>query len=207
LSRIGLALLVAAIFCLLITRHIVSPVRALKSAALRLAAGDLSTRVFPAIAPRDDELADMAKAFDQMADRMQHLVQKRQELLADISHELRSLLTRLSVSLELMRRGETDVVEQMQTDLDRLNAMIGQILLLARLDLKPSQVGFERVELRLMLQSIAPDAEFEGQNEGKTVLVRMDKNCWVHGTQISCEAALRTSSATRSTTQPLIPVS
>lgn len=81
--------------------------------------------MFTVIAPRDDELADTARAFDQMADRIQHLVQKRQELLADISQELRSPLTRLSVSLELMRRGEADVLEQMQVDLDRMNAMIG----------------------------------------------------------------------------------
>ena len=181
LNRLVLALLVAGVFCAILTRHIVAPVRALKAAALRLAAGDLGTRVFPVIAPREDELADTAKAFDQMADRMQHLIQKRQELLADISHELRSPLTRISVSLELMRRGETDVVEQMQMDLDRINAMIGQILLLTRLDLQPSQADSERIELKGMLESIAQDAEFEGQNEDKTVLVHVEGNCWVRG--------------------------
>jgi two-component system sensor histidine kinase CpxA len=181
LNRLMLALLVAGIFCFILTRHIVAPVRALQGASLRLAAGDLGTRVFPAIAPRDDELADTAKAFDQMADRIQHLIQKRQELLADISHELRSPLTRLSVSLELMRRGETDVLEQMQVDLDRMNAMIGQILLLTRLDLQPSRTSLGRVELKSILQSIANDAEFEVQGEDKTVLLRVEGNCSVRG--------------------------
>lgn len=181
LGRLLLALLVAGLFCLILTRHIVAPVRALQTASLRLAAGDLSSRVMPAIAPRDDELADTARAFDQMADRIQHLVQKRQALLADISHELRSPLTRVSVSLELMRRGETDVLEQMQTDLDRMNAMIGEILLLTRLDLQPSQANTVQVDVEAMLEQIAHDAEFEAQGEGKTVSVNIESPCSIRG--------------------------
>ena len=179
--RFVLALSIAGVFCLFLTRHIVAPVRALQAASLRLAAGDLSTRVMPAIAPRDDELADTARAFDQMADRVQHLLQKRQELLANISHELRSPLTRLLVSLELLRRGEPDVLEKMQSDLDRMNAMIGEILLLTRLDLQPSQADSVRIDLAAMLESIAHDAEFEVQDEDKKVLVQSTESCAVRG--------------------------
>lgn len=181
LSRMALAFLIAALFCLLLTRHIVAPVKALQVGAQRLAAGDLSTRVLPSIPPRTDELADTAKAFDLMADRMQHLIQRRQELLADISHELRSPLTRLSVSLELIKRGETDVAEQMQTDLDRMNAMIGQILLLTRLELYPPSASSDRLEIRTLLETIAHDAEFEAQHEGKEVNVQVEESCVVRG--------------------------
>lgn len=181
LGRLILALIVAGIFCLILTRHIVAPVRALQAASLRLAGGDLSSRVLPAIAPRDDELADTARAFDQMADRIQHLVQKRQSLLADISHELRSPLTRVSVSLELMRRGETDVLEKMQADLDQMNAMIGEILLLTRLEFEPSQVHSVEVDLALMLEDIARDAEFEAQDDGKRVSVSVQGPCSIRG--------------------------
>jgi two-component system sensor histidine kinase CpxA len=180
-GRLLLALLIAGLFCVLLTRHIVAPVRALQTASLRLAAGDLNSRVMPAIAPRDDELADTARAFDQMADRIQDLVQKRQALLADISHELRSPLTRVSVSLELMRRGEMDVLEQMQTDIDRMNAMISEILLLTRLDLQPSQANSVEVDLTAMLEQIARDAEFEAQDEGKTVSVSVEESCSIRG--------------------------
>ena len=179
--RMTLALMVAGIFCLLLTRHIMAPVRALQSASLRLAAGDLSSRALPAITPRGDELADTARAFDLMADRIQQLLQKRQELLANISHELRSPLTRLSVSLELMRRGETDVVEQMQADLERMNEMIGQILLLTRLDLEPMQAEIQTVDVKTMLQSVARDAEFEAQSDEKTVQVSVENACSVRG--------------------------
>lgn len=181
LLRFTIALFVASGFCLLLARHIVAPVRALQVAALRLAAGDLNMRVMPAIAPRDDELADTARAFDQMADRVQLLIQKRQELLADISHELRSPLTRLSVSLELMRRGEHDVLEKMQLDLDRMNTMISHVLLLTRLDMQLSQPAMNRVEIRQLLEAIAQEAEFEVQDNGTTVSLRVDKHCYVLG--------------------------
>lgn len=137
--------------------------------------------MLPAIAPRDDELADTARAFDQMADRIQLLVQKRRALLADISHELRSPLTRLSVSLELMRRGETDVLEQMQTDLDRMNGMIGEILLLTRLEIEPPQAVPVSVDLAAMLEQVAQDAEFEVQDEDKRVTVSVHGHCSIRG--------------------------
>jgi len=180
-SRMALAFLIASLFCLLLTRHIVAPMKALQADAQRLAAGDLSTRVLPSIPSRTDELADTARAFDLKANRRQHLIQRRQALLADISHELRSPLTRLSVSLELIQRGETDVAEQMQTDLDRMNAMIGQILFLTRLDLYPPSASADRVKIRALQEAIANDAEFEAQHECNAVNVRIVKSCVVRG--------------------------
>lgn len=181
LLRLILVLAIAGIFCFLLARHIMAPVRALQMAALRMAGGDLASRAYPSIAPRHDELADTARAFDQMADRIQQLVQKRQELLADISHELRSPLTRLTVSLELLRRGESDVFDKMESDLEKMNEMIGQVLLLTRLDLEPSRASFTEVDLAAMLSSIAQDAEFEVQAEEKHVTVALAGPCRVLG--------------------------
>ena len=181
LGRMGLALLVAAVFCMFLTRHIVAPVRALQLGAQRLANGELDTRVYPDMASRDDELAETARAFDQMAGSMQTLIQRRQELLAHISHELRSPLTRISVSLELILRGETDVAERMQLDVERMNAMIGQILLLTRLDLQPPSELSDQIQLHGIIEAIARDAEFEAQDEGKIVEVHSDPTCVVCG--------------------------
>jgi two-component system sensor histidine kinase CpxA len=179
--RMILALVVAAFFCFLLARSITAPIRALQAASLKLESGDFSSRVLPTIKPRNDEIADTARAFDRMADRIEVLVQKRQELLANISHELRSPLTRLSVSLELIRRGENDVVEQMQRDLDRLNDMIGQILLLTRLDMKEAEPARERWNLKPVLEAIADDAQYERQDEEKTILLSAPSDCFVVG--------------------------
>jgi two-component system sensor histidine kinase CpxA len=94
---------------------------------------------------------------------------RREQLLADMSHELRSPLTRMSVSLELARRGQTDVIDRMDADLERMNQMIGQILLLARMQSDAGRWNAAPVAIAPLLESIANDAMLEGQPEDKTV--------------------------------------
>jgi two-component system, OmpR family, sensor histidine kinase CpxA len=173
--------LAGALLCLLLGRHIAAPIRTLQSVAGRIADGDLSVRASPAIGSRHDELADLAHDFDRMADRIQSLLLKQQELLGDISHELRSPLTRLNVSLELVRRGESDAVERMQADLHRLDSLIGQILTLTRLQTRGDLKSETAVNLRLVVESVAEDARFEGQEEGKSIVILRSDDCWLKG--------------------------
>ena len=170
-----------ALICLLLARHIAKPIRALQSVAGQIADGDLSVRAIPAIGSRHDELADLARDFDRMADRVQSLLRKQLELLGDISHELRSPLTRLNVSLELVRRGQVNAVERMQADLHRLHALIGQILTLSRLQTQGDHRTKRAVNLRLILESVAEDARFEVQEEGKSVVISKAVDCWLNG--------------------------
>jgi len=172
---------VGGLLCLFLARHLASPIRMLQGAARRIADGDLSVRASPVIGSRKDELADLAHDFDSMTDRIQDLLLKQQTLLGDISHELRSPLTRLNVSLELVRRGKPDAVERMQTDLDRLNTLIGQILTLTRLQTRGDSKMEIPVNLRSLLESVAEDARFEGTQEGKSVVLSHADECWLTG--------------------------
>ena len=72
--RLIIALLSGGLLCLVLARHIAAPIRTLQTVAGRIADGDLSVRAFPAISPRNDELADLARDFDRMADRIQALL-------------------------------------------------------------------------------------------------------------------------------------
>jgi two-component system, OmpR family, sensor histidine kinase CpxA len=176
-----IALLSGGLLCLLLARHLAAPIRTLRTVASRIADGDLSVRATPSISPRNDELADLARDFDRMADRVQSLLEKQQELLADVSHELRSPLTRLSVSLELVRRGDTEAIERMQGDLDRLDILIGQILTLSRLQIHGEQGVAVPVNLRSILESVAEDARFEGKRDTKSVVISRADDCWLQG--------------------------
>lgn len=170
-----------ALLCLFLGRHIAAPIRALQGVAGKIADGDLSVRASPAIGSRKDELADLARDFDRMADRIQALLRKQLELLGDISHELRSPLARLNVSLELVRRGKADAVERMQADLRRLDTLIGQILTLTRLQTRSDRKAETPVNLRLIVQSVAEDARFEVEEDGKSVVVSRADDCWLKG--------------------------
>jgi len=169
-----------ALFCLILARHIAAPIRTLQGVAGRIADGELSVRAAPAMKSRRDELADLARDFDRMAERIQALLRKQQELLGDISHELRSPLTRANVSLELIRRGNTDAVERMQSDLNLLNTLIGQILTLTRLQTRADHVEVP-VNLRSILESVAEDARFEVEEDGKSVVISRADDCWLKG--------------------------
>ena len=173
--------LAGALLCLLLARHIALPIRALQSVAGKIADGDFSVRASPVIGSRKDELADLARDFDRMADRIQLLLRKQLELLGEISHELRSPLTRLNVSLELVRRGKTGGTGQMQADLHRLDTLIGQILTLTRLQMRDDRKSETRVNLRSILETVAQDAQFEVQDEGKSIVIARADDCWLNG--------------------------
>jgi two-component system sensor histidine kinase CpxA len=180
----------AALLCLLLARHITQPIRLLESAATRMAEGDLSVRIRPALAQRNDELASMAIAFDSMAERIEMLLQTQRQMLADVSHELRSPLTRIGVSLELLRRGETDVLEPMQADLDRLNDMIGQVIELARFELQPPIASLALIDLHAVLEDVVESANYEGRSEGKSVLLSSTPSCFIRGDQAALRSCL-----------------
>jgi two-component system, OmpR family, sensor histidine kinase CpxA len=180
-QKLVVALICTGLLCALLARHLAAPIGALQAAAERIADGDLSVRAWPAIAPRNDELATLARDFDRMAQRIQGLLQKQQQLLGDISHELRSPLTRLNVSLELLRRGESDAIEHMQTEIGRLDDLIGQILTLTRLQVREGQKIVSVVNLRSVIEGIVDDVRLEGKNEEKSVLLSPADDCWLQG--------------------------
>ena len=90
------------------------------------------------VRPRRDEIGDLVRDFDAMAERLHLLVSSQKQLLSDISHELRSPLARLQVAVELARRKAGPDAEKhlnrIEAEGTRMNEMIGQLLTLARAD-------------------------------------------------------------------------
>ena len=112
LLRILAVLFTAGLVCYGLARHFASPVRRLRSVAKRFASGDLTARVGrDPLFRRRDEVAELGRDFDDMAGRIEELVTKQEQLLqsqrrllGDISHELRSPLTRLALASGLLQR-------------------------------------------------------------------------------------------------------
>jgi len=96
------ASLVAALLSFLVARRITAPVRALTTAARRMARGDLTQRVK---VTSSDEIAELGNAFNTMASSLARTDQLRRNLVADVAHELRTPLTSVLGSLEAMRDG------------------------------------------------------------------------------------------------------
>ena len=103
-ARILIVLTVSGLVCYSLARYLTSSVIVLRQATRRFAAGDLSVRVGRDIGKRKDEFSELANDFNYMAEQIGLLMALQKQLLADISHELRSPLARLKVALELVRR-------------------------------------------------------------------------------------------------------
>ncbi|NOR19934.1 MAG: HAMP domain-containing protein [Xanthomonadales bacterium] len=83
--------------------RLLRPLKWLRSGVDAVSTGDISIKV-PVV--RNDEIGKVARAFNQMTDRVQQMMDDRERLLADVSHELRSPLARIKVALELLPEGD-----------------------------------------------------------------------------------------------------
>ena len=173
--RLLIALLVVSGVSLLSAAHLSRPIRRVREATRKLAAGDLAVRVPEAGRYSRDEAAELGRDFNAMAGRVQTLVEAQNRLLRDVSHELRSPLARLQVALELARQrsaNEDDqVYDRMDLEIERLDQLIGQVLTLARMESGATAPRKEPLDLAALVESVSQDARFEAEVEGKEVVV------------------------------------
>jgi signal transduction histidine kinase len=137
----------AVLLVLGLSRRILAPVEALKVAARNMAAGDLSQRV---AIESDDEIGDLARAFNAMADGLARLEELRRNMVTDVAHELRTPLTNIRGYLEALRDG---VVEQ---DHQMIDSLYDEAIILSRLvnDLQELSLA-EAGQINLQQQPVA----------------------------------------------------
>ncbi|QGZ31635.1 sensor histidine kinase [Stutzerimonas stutzeri] len=141
LSAIAITLVVLTGFSLLLTLSITRPLDRLRGAVHDLGQTTYQQNSLARLATRRDELGVLAKDFNRMGARLQSLIGSQRQLLRDVSHELRSPLARLRIALALAERAtpaEREVIwPRLAKECDRLEALISEILELARLDAEP----------------------------------------------------------------------
>ncbi|MCG2578793.1 ATP-binding protein [Dechloromonas sp. XY25] len=140
------------------------PIRHLRSGFDAVSSGDLGARVMPGMGARRDELADLGRDFDHMADRLQAVVEGQKRLLHDVSHELRSPLARLQAAVGLARQQPErteDTMARIERESERMNRLIGELLTLSRLEAK-SAVELGPVDMDELMAGLVEDARFEG---------------------------------------------
>ena len=171
LPRLIISLIISVLVTFGITMVITRPIGSLREAARKLAAGDLRARVkWPngkARPKTGDELWGLVYDFNEMADRMESLVDAQMLLLRDVSHELRSPLARLSVALELAREeaqpGMEEQLDRIERETGRLNSLIGQLLSLSHLESTTRLPDRLRVSLCDVVSELLPDMDYEAQ--------------------------------------------
>ncbi|MEY2935513.1 MAG: hypothetical protein RL033_6262 [Pseudomonadota bacterium] len=182
--RLAAIVLVTGLVSLLLARYLSRPIARLRQATQRMAAGDLSARVGTELVGAESETQALGRDLDAMAERITLLLDSERRLRRDMSHELRSPLTRLNIALELIRRRSPpelgSAFERIERDTARLDALIGELLTLHQLEAEKA-VQAEPVELASLTQQIVDDAALEAEQRGGRVQARLAMPSAVRG--------------------------
>jgi signal transduction histidine kinase len=151
-----------AILCYGFARQLTSPLRKMQKTIERFGRGDFTARVN---SRRADELGQLGRAVDQMAERIESLLKSQRRLLQDISHELRSPLARLGVAVELARGGgDPDTAfSRIEREADRLNVLVGELIQVTRAEGDPAGLTTESVRLDELVRMIVDDVHIEAE--------------------------------------------
>lgn len=163
--RIVTPTLISFLLCLLLAHSFSKPVRLIKKATAKLGQGNFDTRV-EGVSQLSGELGQLANSFNTMAEQLQQNQSAQRRLLGDVSHELRSPLTRLQMALGLAQQEATTAqareqyLQRCQKEIDRLDHMIENVLVLSRLENTLHTADSEQVNLTALIQSIINDEQF-----------------------------------------------
>jgi signal transduction histidine kinase len=152
-------------------------IRRLEAAAERIAAGDFE---HPVVDPVDDEIGDLARAFDSMRLHLAQLDHARREFIANASHELRTPLFSLGGFLELManeeldERERRDFVEEMSAQVERLTKLATDLLDLSRLDAGQLSVSRGPVDVAATARTIGEEFRALAEASGHALQVEAD---------------------------------
>jgi two-component system sensor histidine kinase MtrB len=199
----ALLLLLVAAATWLVVRQVVSPIRLARQVAERLAAGQLQERLR---VQGEDDLARLAISFNQMASNLQRQIRQLEELsrvqrrfTSDVSHELRTPLTTVRMAGDVLydarRRfdpGTARAAELLQTELDRFERLLVDLLEISRFDAGAALLETEDVNLVDVARRVVEAAEPLARNRGVEVVVRApDRPCLAEADVRRVERILR----------------
>jgi len=158
----GLVVGVTGFLCWLAAIFVVLPIRRVTAVVQRFGQGDLSVR---ANLRRKDEIGGLARSFDAMAERLETLVTSERRLLQDISHELRSPLTRLKLAVRLTRTAAdpNSALDRVERETNRMTALVSENIEMTRMEGDPQARKMEPVSLAKVVQDTVDDCRVEAQ--------------------------------------------
>lgn len=169
LAALGISFLVCSALALYLTR----PIQQLQKATKAIAQGDLQARAKDYIGKRGDEFYDLAEDFDLMADRINRIIMSQKRLLSDVSHELRSPLTRMQIAASLAQKHShaecANHIDRIELEVERLDELIGELLQVAALERGHQHGNPDTFVVNDLLDVIISDAQFEAKANNKKV--------------------------------------
>jgi|CZKS01.1.fsa_nt_gi two-component system sensor histidine kinase CpxA len=175
-----LILVAVALVCWGLAVNIATPLRDLARAVDRFGRGELDVRLK---SRRRDEIGELSRSFDHMAEHIGTLVTAERRLLQDVSHELRSPLARLSFAAELTRTApdRDAAVERLKKEINRLTDLVGTLVEVTRAEGNPSGTRLERLRLGDLLCSVVDDCRVDATARGCSIGVGGELDLMLRG--------------------------
>lgn len=180
-----LVVLLLSGIALIVVRQVARPVRQAARTAEQLAGGELDERmVVPAGEPKD-EIGRLAQSFNHMAGSLQHQITRLEELsrlqqrfVSDVSHELRTPLTTVRMAADLIHDTSAELdpssrraSELMQSELDRFEALLSDLLEISRIDAGAAGLDLEEADLRDLVTSVCDGLAAIARDSGCDLVV------------------------------------
>jgi two-component system sensor histidine kinase CpxA len=180
--------------CYLLAVHLASPLRNLRRVVDRFGRGELAMRFHLA---RRDEIGELARAFNRMADHITTLLSAERRLLQDVSHELRSPLARLGFAVELAKTSSDHegALSRIRKEADRLGQLVEELLQLTRAEGDPTARNVEEFDLAELIDDLVEDCSVEAEAQGCRLVARINGRPVLFGerelVRRACENVLR----------------
>jgi signal transduction histidine kinase len=165
-----LVIAATSVLCWLASVGVVSPIRKIAASIALFGQGNLSVRVHTV---RQDEIGQLGRSFNQMAERLQRLIVSERRLLGDISHELRSPLARLKFAVKLARTSADSnaALDRIERDVDRITSLVADIVEITFIEGDPAVQGTSMVRIGEILDEVIHDCHVEAEMNGCRIAV------------------------------------
>jgi signal transduction histidine kinase len=149
---------------------VILPIRRIASTIARFGQGDLTARVHTR---RPDEIGQLGRSFNQMAERLERLIVSERRLLGDISHELRSPLARLKFAVKLARTSPNTsaALDRIDRDVTRIASLVSDIVEITFVEGDPALRGAESVPIADIVREVARDCSVEADMRGCRIVL------------------------------------
>ncbi|HUN85531.1 MAG TPA: ATP-binding protein [Terracidiphilus sp.] len=158
------------VLCWLASVGVVSPIRRIAATIAMFGQGDLTARVKTR---RQDEIGQLGRSFNQMAERLERLIMSERRLLGDISHELRSPLARLKFAVKLARTSPDTkcALDRIERDVDRITSLVADIVEITFIEGDPAVQDMGLVRAGEIIDDVVKDCALEAQFRGCGIAV------------------------------------
>jgi len=174
---------------------VVAPIKRLQQATRDISINIQDRKNLNSLLARKDEFAELAKDFETMTEQIAKQLSSRSRLISDVSHELRSPLTRMKIAIaiadnKLNKDGKNSELQRIKLEADRMNLMLSELLGFTKIGELHSHQAIEIIELKKLVTLLMNDAQFEAEQVGVQITTIFSEQLFIEGNKVELLSCL-----------------